>query len=462
MNILHIAAHLGGGVGKAHAGLSAAMPLPARQSFLLLEAPRDRRYVDEIAALGRPVDIVTSLDEVAVRAAQADIVQIEFWNHPKIFECLARTDFPAMRVAMWCHVSGLFRPVVQPGFLEVADRFVFTSPASLEMAAVREFRQRGKLAVIGGAYGFAGRGGDVSGSGIPPSALPGISPSRGEIRKGRTPLAYLTLVAGNDVNDEGAMIAPHRISPLEGEMSGRTEGGTATHANPICYLGTVDFVKMHPGFFEAVDALTARCTTAIWGTPDPEVAARAASMRDPDRIRFMGQTPDPRDALEKSRIFFYPLQPDHYGTGENALIEAMSLGLTPVVLANPAECAIIRQGQTGFIATSIAECAAILDMLLGDPERVAAVGANARNVAATAFTAEHSARQFLDLWSELMTEPMRSHDFRSVTGATPREWYEATQFLPGEAREEMADSGKLSKGTLSHFRAAFPDDPSWD
>jgi hypothetical protein len=184
-------------------------------------------------------------------------------------------------------------------------------------------------------------------------------------------------------------------------------------------------------------------------------------MRHPHRIHLMGQTPDPQSALQQSRIFFYPLQPDHYGTAENALIEAMSLGLVPVVLANPAECAIVRQGQTGFIAGSIAECIETLDMLLADPDRVAEVGANARAVAATAFTAKRSAQQFVDLWSGLMREPKRPHDFRRITGTTPRAWYEATQFLPGEARGDVADSGKLSKGTLSHFRAAFPDDPSW-
>jgi hypothetical protein len=398
MNILHVTPHLGGGVGKAHAALTAAMPFPARQSFLLLEEPRDRRYADEIEALGRPVDIAASLDDVAARAAEADIVQIEFWNHPKLFECLARTDFPAMRAVFWSHVSGLFRPVIHPGFLEEADRFAFTSPASLEIPAVQALPQarREKLAVIGSAFGFEG----------------------------------------------------------ENELSSLVD--------PICYLGTVDFIKMHTGFFDVIDALSGNATAAIWGTPDPEVTARASAMRHPLRIRFMGQTPDPRAALSQSRIFFYPLQPDHYGTAENALIEAMSLGLVPVVLANPAECAIVQQGQTGFIASSIAECRAILEMLLADPDRVAEVGAKAHEVAATAFTANRSARQFVDIWSGLMQKPKLSHDFRSITGSTPREWFEATQFLPGEMPDAVTDTGKLSKGTLSHFRSAFPDDPSWD
>jgi hypothetical protein len=53
---------------------------------------------------------------------------------------------------------------------------------------------------------------------IPPSVLPDISPSRGEIGWAK-PLAS-TFVVWRRANNES-------ISPLEGEMSGRTEGGAA-------------------------------------------------------------------------------------------------------------------------------------------------------------------------------------------------------------------------------------------
>lgn len=410
MHILHVTAHLGGGVGKAHASMTAAMPFPARQSFLLLEEPRDPRYAEEIERLGRRVDIAEDLEDVARRTADADIVQFEFWNHPKLFECLARTKFPKMRTAMWSHVSGLFHPVIQPAFFEEADRFVFTTPASLEIPAVQALapEKREKLAAIGSAFGWS-------------------------------------------------------VYPEPGQTVDASPGKRPSPDAPICYLGTVDFIKMHPGFFDAIDGLSTDTPAAIWGgfEPDSDVPVKAKAMRHPGRIRFMGQTSDPQGALGRSRIFFYPLQPDHYGTAENALIEAMSLGLVPVVLANPAECAIVRQGQTGFIASSIAECIEILEMLLANPDRVAQVGANAREVAATAFVPVRSARQFVDLWSSLMRQEKRPHDFARITGATPRDWYDATQFLPGEARRTVPSSDKHSKGTLAHFKARFPDDPCW-
>jgi len=55
---------------------------------------------------------------------------------------------------------------------------------------------------------------------LPPSGLPAISPSRGEITRGETDASFACLEAGRFVRD-------WRISPLEGEMAGRPEGGVS-------------------------------------------------------------------------------------------------------------------------------------------------------------------------------------------------------------------------------------------
>jgi glycosyltransferase involved in cell wall biosynthesis len=362
-----------------------------------------------------------------------------------------------MRSVFWSHVSGLFRPVIAPAFFEAADRFVFTTPASMVLGEGLPEHRKSRLSSIGSGFGFP----DLPPlPGSPPSALPGISPSGGEIDS-RQALAPISKAAV----ERGERSQP--ISPLEVEMSGRTEGGKRSLENigdhPITYLGTVDFMKMHPGFFDAADALSHHADVAIWGgcDPDGEVAARAASMRHPGRIHFMGQTSDPQAALEKSRIFFYPLQPDHYGTAENALIEAMSLGLVPVVLANPAECAIVEHGVTGLVAESIDECTGILDRLLDSPEEITRLGVNAAKTAREKFTPGRSASAFVALWQSLLPEPKRTHEFASVAGQTPLDWYLATQFLPEAEIARSDESAKQSKGTLAHFRSTFPDDPCW-
>ncbi|MGO4483091.1 bifunctional diaminohydroxyphosphoribosylaminopyrimidine deaminase/5-amino-6-(5-phosphoribosylamino)uracil reductase RibD [Rhizobium pisi] len=62
--------------------------------------------------------------------------------------------------------------------------------------------------------------------GLPPSVLPDISPTRGEIGKWRAPnsQAHSSSPATEDV-EQGAV--PQPISPLVGEMPGRAEGGTS-------------------------------------------------------------------------------------------------------------------------------------------------------------------------------------------------------------------------------------------
>ncbi len=80
-----------------------------------------------------------------------------------------------------------------------------------------------------------------SATGLPPSALPGISPSRGEIGP-EMPLAQPETAE----QCQGASPAP--ISPLVGEMSGRTEGGTANAgAGRLTDFDPLDCVMSAPG-----------------------------------------------------------------------------------------------------------------------------------------------------------------------------------------------------------------------
>jgi glycosyltransferase involved in cell wall biosynthesis len=463
MKVVHIAAHLGGGVGKAHAAIRAAMDKNISQTFLLLETPRDRRYADEIEADGAEVRVASSLAEVSEACANVDVVQFEFWNHPRLFECLALADFPAMRSVFWSHVSGLFKPVIQPGFYNAVDRFVFTTPASMALADGLADGVNAKLSVIGSGFGFERSA--TSSPELPPSALPGISPTRRESdsRLGLNPRSNADAPV-NDV-ERGAARPLLQFSLLVGEMPGRAEGGATLENHPITYLGTVDFIKMSPVFFDAIDRMGGDVSAAIWGSYDinSEVAAKAKAMLHPERIAFMGQTADPQKALGQSSIFFYPLAAYHYGTAENALIEAMSLGLVPVVLANPAECAIVEDGKTGFVAHSVEECAAILDRLLADPDLRRTIGVNAASKSAKIYRPENSANRLLKLWSDVMSESKHCHDFRAVIGSTPVDWYRSTQFLPGEVSSAANSAVKdiNSKGTLAHFRSCFPDDPCW-
>jgi glycosyltransferase involved in cell wall biosynthesis len=404
MRILHVTPHLGGGVGKAHAAIGTVLPEIVQRTFVLLEVPRDRRYIDMIEATGAQVLVADGLAHVAALARESDIVQFEFWNHPRMFECLARADLPPIRSAFWSHISGIARPLIQPALMAEAARFVFSTEASLRSESVSALRRRTqkKVCVINSGFGFAN--------------------ARPRIAKGRVP--------------------------------------------GVAYLGTVDFVKMHPGFFDAIDALgDDGVRVAVWGEADPRsaVVARAKGMRHPERVEFKGRTSDPAAALASADIFFYPLQRDHYGTAENALVEAMSLGLVPLVLDNPAEKGIVQDGATGFVASSIEEIGSLLEMLLLLPDVREKISRKAIRAIAETRTPAMSAQDFMILWLGMLAEPARACDFAGAIGKTPAEWFLSTQRFAGAAWEpELSEASEHpAKGTLAHFESAFADDESF-
>jgi glycosyltransferase involved in cell wall biosynthesis len=390
MKIVHLTAHLGGGVGKAHAALRAVDPDAAGHTYLLLEAARDRRFAELIAKTGATIIETPGRDELLARLEDADVVQVEFWNHPRLYEPLARLPLPAGRYLFWSHISGLAPPLIAPGLAAAADIFAYTSACSLERPVA------GDLRVIGSGFGLDD----------PP--------------KRREP---------------GAML----------------RGG---------YLGTVDFVKMSPDFFRIVDAVEgADFEITVFGAFDPDGGpARAhAAMRHPERVVMMGQTDDPAAALASLDFFFYPLNRNHFGTAENALVEAMSAGLAPLVLDNPAERAIVAHGRNGLVASNAAEAVAALQRLLSEPDLRTALGDAAAHDAAHRFRPEVSRDLFAGLYRELALRPKRQPDFAAVLGRHPLDW-----FLGSFPEGTSVAVGRPSKGSLAHFLDCFPDDVDLD
>lgn len=411
MNILHICAHLGGGVGKAHAVLAeASRDEPADggrhlcHTYVLLEEPRDTTFVRRIAEAGGHIVVRPGSKRLCDLVEAADVVQVEWWNHPRVYHSLATTPLPAMRLALWVHISGLGQPLIPAGLLAEADRTLFTSPCSLEATnLLRLVEARPEVfGIANSGFGFA-------------------SPQR-------------------------------RVSPR--------------HPLRYGYLGTLDFIKMHPAIFDVIDTMDGDVRVSMWGHLDPtgEVAARAAAMRYPERIRFEGYANDPRTVLKGIDVFFYLLSPGHYGTGENALVEAMSMGATPIVWDNPAERDIVCDGRNGFVVGDVFQCASLLDRIRQNPGEVAKLGAAAAADMARSREPATTLGVFAETYARLAAQPRRRRDFAAALGRNSRAWFLSS--LGADPQEAgRGDSAHLlsesrSKGSIGHFRACFPDDPS--
>ncbi len=152
-------------------------------------------------------------------------------------------------------------------------------------------------AIVGDA-GLAGIASVVPG-GLPPSVLPDISPSRGEVepRMGHRQTANV-----------GASGRPQPISPPEGEMSGRTEGGAIAANRP----------------FDPLDCDMA----AIWTGARPDILATVST----DPWRTQGDTVERVELLAAKFVSGEATCPDAW-CATRAVLHEIETRLKPAILA---------------------------------------------------------------------------------------------------------------------------------
>jgi len=103
----------------------------------------------------------------------------------------------------------------------------------------------------------------------------------------------------------------------------------------------------------------------------------ALSYPDVD-FRFNGLVENVVKLYEQMDVFGYPLNPKHFGTGEQALREAMFVGLPIVAFENLCEKQIIENGVTGLLVKNTADYVAAIELLYKDKALRERLGRNAK------------------------------------------------------------------------------------
>ena len=416
MDVLHLTAHLGGGVGKALCGLvarAAQSGAGMRHAIVCFERPEKDQFLNQARDAGCEVVVCPDSEKLAARVRNADVVQLEWWNHPATIQALCRLPAVPMRLIVWSHVSGLHNPVIPQGLMLAAHKTLFTSPCSFEAMEVAALlpQLEHRFGVVSSSGGFAG--------------LP--------------------------------------QAPAQAGGAGIAAG----------YIGSLNFAKLHPRYVDYLAAVTLPgFTVRMIG----DIANRDVLMRQCERagtprlLEFRGYSTDVASELTAINVLAYLLNPEHYGTTENALLEAMATGIVPIVLDNPAERHIVEDRENGLIVRSPAEFAQAVEWLAAHPEERARLGAAAARSVRQRFTAEIMEAQLNGHYRSVMLSEKRSIGFEQIFGDDPADWFLSCQGYRSIFRGdgaidpdigEMARHGLLerSKGTVFHFQRYFPENP---
>lgn len=122
----------------------------------------------------------------------------------------------------------------------------------------------------------------------------------------------------------------------------------------------------------------------------PELERLAAELGLADRVRFLGQLPNPEAVAEAAScdLFVMPGVEEPFGV---AFVEAMAAGLPAIGSrgeGGPEDIAAAGPGMVLVSPDDPGELATVLDRLIGDPGELARLGAAARETVAANFTWE--------------------------------------------------------------------------
>lgn len=299
INIVHITPHVGGGVGSSLVNfISQSEKVGFNNQIFCLDWCENRvEYLESSSNLTQGI-FWGSRELLSRRISDCDCVIIHYWNHPLLSVFLNDYISLKKRTIIWSHNSGITEPHIIPNYLaEIAGKIVFTSPSSVNAP---------NFEILCGS-------------------------------RCRDPLIVPT------VRDLGAF------------LSIGAQRAIKTSKPKILYVGAVTRSKMHPDSAQIFSELSQRgFQIDVVGGPDHILLADEVKSLG-GKIEVFGYVDNVIDFYAGSDIFVYPLRADHYGTGEQVILEALASGLPVVAFNNSAEAAILSKFDNLKLANSISE-----------------------------------------------------------------------------------------------------------
>ncbi len=141
-------------------------------------------------------------------------------------------------------------------------------------------------------------------------------------------------------------------------------------------------------------------------------------------IEVFGRVDNVLPFFSESDVFVYPLRSDHYGTGEQVILEAMASGLPVVAFANAAERSILRDSISGVLVSSTEEFVNAVDNLCSNPDQAVEISQGAIFSVQNQFSPQIMTERFIEILNQQITlrkspvfqKILDSHDFESLKG----------------------------------------------
>lgn len=347
MNILHLAAHMGDGAGKAIGGLAVLGNKSGKDihRVLLLDEPRKTNHIDRCCAVGVEV-LPRDAAEFAIN--EADVIVLSWWGSSSMDTFLREFPNIPCRVMLWTHKNGFYDPPLSDALVRSCDKLLVTSPLTLENPAWSD----GTL-----VYGF----GDFAPEKIPPKTDYSLNSDSFVIGYVGMPSYKRFPQNALDYMSKTISLIPDTVFVLAGEYSDEFKS-------------------------------------------DITLAGLA------DKVQLLGWTNDVLALLRTFDVFGYLLRSDSSATTENSVLEAMAAGLPVVMARKPVGKYLVRDG-VGFLADSPEEYAKNMLRIYESEDLRRTVGQAARKHIFTSCNASENLNYFQEACLKVIAKQKNIHKF---------------------------------------------------
>ncbi|GEM_PF-283771 len=381
--ILHITAHMGGGVGRTLSSITSYANNTDRKNrhkILIVERPEKKQFIDICRANNVDVEYADGPEQAEREIADSDIIQISWWHHPRMAEFICSFPKIPVRMVLWSHVSGCSYPELPFSFAAEFHKVFFATEYTRDN--------------------------------------PYWSPEQRNMISGKSEIVY----GAGDLRS----FSVNRPVPHEGFIVG--------------YVGTLNYSKLNPDFaYLASLVKIPGVRFALIGDAGnkQQIIADAMKYGIEDKLDFRGYVNDVGSELSNFDVFGYPLNPWHFGATENAILEAMAAGVPVVAFNQAAERYLIKHMETGLLAEDYEHYVQLVQYLHDNPDERRRLGRNAREFVLKEFDIGKTVRKMNDTYEQVMSMDRKIFDFTKIFGNKPYEWFLACL---GADRKVFADS----------------------
>ena len=428
--ILHITPHVSGGLGRVlFTTLKNSLKKKSlfRHEFLIIDRkPLAKESIKKFLKYKKNIHIKKNKTFIKNKIFEADIVQVEFWNHPEIYELLIGFKFPASRLILCCHINGFSRPqLITQNVINFSDIFMCASKVTKDHALFS------------------------SGKNIQNSK---------KFRFIKFPVDLM------------------RFKNLKKKKHSGFN---------VSYIGTLDYHKLHRDFLKMSNSINIpKVKFLICGSGDDKARIENESKKYfNEKFKFFGFVENIKKILEITDVLGYPLNKKHYGTGEQIILESMYAKIPVVAFSNNPEKVIIQNKKNGLLVKDAKDYINTIERLYTDKNEIKKIGSNAHEHILKNFSSSACFNNLEKIYNELLLKKKKLRVFKNLIPINDKN-YGSKLFIQslGDKANEFLKSYKnkgrsinikanhniknaeielrsINKGSLFQYLYYYPNDP---